>query len=251
MRPGFTIPDATARKLWSKFEDELERLNAYNHALALRGNIWSHSISYCRSMTAEGVCNRPWGKADLHSYTTSNILKLFEAGRRLNMAAAMARSGLAGIQVNAEGTDFSIVAPEGADVENMRFDVTMLPGAPMSTEGELGIAPFVVYGLVIVVGMVTGALTAVKVCNVLQKKYDVQLAQINRAAHKDFCSDPNSSTCKGWLAIKKEERLNEKQSWIDKLLGGGAGKALGAGVGLAVAIGLGIYAYSKYKGSKS
>jgi hypothetical protein len=254
MRLDVTNPDAAARRLWLKFEKDLDRLNRYNQALAWRGNIWSTAVHHCASMTTEGVCDRPWGRADLYNYTTANILKLFDAARRLNAADAMARSGIAAIQLNEDKTDFSIVVKEGTVnpdwIESASFDVSMLPGAPMSPGGELGIVPLLVYGVVVVVGMVTGALTAVSVCNVLQKKYDVQLTKLNRAAEKDFCSDPNSQTCKTWLGIRKEERLNEKQSWIDKLLGGGAGKALGAGVGLAVAIGLGLYAYSTYKSKK-
>lgn len=256
MRPGFIHPDAAARRLWLKFERYLDRLNRYNQALALRGNIWTEQIRYCKSMTTEGTCDRPWGRSDLYNYTSKNVRSLFEAGRRLNAAAALARSGTAAIQLNEDKTDFSIVVPEGTItpewIESARFDISMLPGSPMSPGGDLGVVfvPLVVYGLVVVVGMVTGALTAVSVCNVLQKKYDVQITELNRAAEKDFCSDPNSQTCKTWLGIRKEERLNEKQSWVDKILGGGAGKAIGAGVGLAVAIGLGLYAYSTYKSRK-
>lgn len=254
MQAGFIPPDATAKRLWLRFERDLDRLNRFNHALALRGNIWTASINYCASMTTEGVCDRPWGRADLYNYTRASILKLFDAGRRLNYAAGLARAGIAGIEVNADKTDFAIVVPKNAlsdsEIENAYFDKTMLPGAPMSTEGELGIIPLLVYGAIVVAGLVTGAITAVAVCNVMQKRYDVQLTELNLQAERDFCADPNSATCKGWLRIRKDQRLNEKQGWIDKLLGGGAGKAIGAGLGLAVAIGLGIYAFSKYRGRK-
>lgn len=256
MQPGYTIPDATARRLWLQFERDLLRLNKHNHALALRGNIWTHAINYCASITTEGDCDRPWGRRDLYDYTSAAVRKLFDSGRRLNAAAAMARAGIAAIQVDPDGKDFSIVVPKGGglnetDIESARFDKTMLPGAPMEG-GELGlpIIPLIVYGVVVVVGLVTGAVTSVAVCNVLQKKYDKDLTKLNNQAEKDFCSDPNSATCKGWLQIRKDERLNEKQGYIDKLLGGGAGKLIGTGIGAGAAVALGLFAWSIFKARK-
>lgn len=254
MQAGFIPPDATARRLWLRFERDLERLNRHNHALALRGNIWTASINYCASMTTEGVCNRPWGRTDLYNYTRASIVKLFDAGRRLNNAAAMARAGIAAIEVNEDKTDFDIVVPKSAlsdsEIENSYFDKTMLPGAPMAAGGELGIIPLLVYGAVVVAGLVTGAITAVAVCNVMQKRYDVQLTELNREAEKDFCADPNSPTCKGWLQIRKDQRLNEKQSYIDKLLGPGAGKMIGAGLGIGALVAIGLIAWSFTRGKK-
>ena len=254
MKPGFIPPDSTARRLWLKFERDLERLNRYNQALSLRGNIWAAAIEYCGSMTTEGVCNRPWGTPELFNYTQSSVRKLFDAGRRLNIAASMARAGVAAIKLNTDKTDFTIVVPKSAlnqaEIDNAYFDKTMLPGAPMAASGELGIAPLVVYGIVVVVGLVTGAITAVRVCNVLQKRYDVQLATLNRMADKDFCADPNSATCRTWLGIRKDEGLNKNQGYIDKLLGSGAGKTIGVGLGVGVAIAIGLVAWGMSRKKK-
>ena len=254
MQAGFIPPDATARRLWLRFERDLERLNRFNHALALRGNIWTTSINYCASMTTEGVCTRPWGRTDLYNYTRASIVKLFDAGRRLNNAAGMARAGIAAIELNEDNTDFSIVVPKSAlsasELETAYFDKSMLPGAPMAAGGELGIIPLLVYGAVVVAGLVTGAITAVAVCNVMQKRYDVQLETLNRMADEDFCADPNSATCRTWLQIRKDEGLNKKQGYIDKLLGPGAGKMIGAGLGIGALVVLGLIGWSVTRGKK-
>jgi hypothetical protein len=66
-------------------------------------------------------------------------------------------------------------------------------------------------------------------------KLVIEYKKLNKAADSVLCSDPKSDLCKNWNVVKEAQKIEEKESFADSLMGG---VSKGLSIGLAVAVGL-------------
>jgi hypothetical protein len=153
---------------------------------------------------------------------------------RLGLAMDAAESGELAIQPTTDGSDLNVVAPESLASKWEPYKVN----AGDVPTGQLGIAPLIVLGIIVVV-VIGGIATVAKLSDSYANKVSKDLAIATRQAEKHFCSDPNSATCLAWQARQKDQDVKQTQSAIDWLMGEGTGKALGKGIaGLAILVGI-------------
>lgn len=69
--------------------------------------------------------------------------------------------------------------------------------------------------------------------------------KLNAAAEATLCKDPDSELCKNWNSVKKEQKIEEKESFVDSLKG-----SISKGLMIAVALFAGMVALSMWKGVK-
>jgi hypothetical protein len=150
---------------------------------------------------------------------------------RIGNALYAAESGELAARPTPDGTDLDIVAPEQLASKWEPFKVN----AGDVPTGQLGIAPLIILGIVVVV-VIGGIATVTALSDSYANKVSKDLAIATRQAEIHFCNDPNSSTCLAWQARQKDQDVKQTQSAIDWLMGEGTGSAIGKGIaGLAIA----------------
>lgn len=86
-------------------------------------------------------------------------------------------------------------------------------------------------GLVIIAGCFATLWEIEKGHEEIEREYK----KLNSATENFLCKDPNSDTCKKWTVVKAEQKIEEKETFGERL---SAGLSKGLSIGVAVVIGL-------------
>lgn len=113
----------------------------------------------------------------------------------------------------------------GAYWRNGDFDIL----DPTQTMGALFIP--IAIGLVVLAGCFAALWEIEKGHESIAREYK----KLNSATENFLCKDPNSDTCKKWTVVKAEQKIEEKETFGERL---SAGISKGLSIGVAVVIGL-------------
>lgn len=185
-------------------------------------------------------CPYEFGNTKLRQAMTSKYLKIVNTVHTLRAALDAAEDGELGIELTPDG-DINLVTDDIAHPEAYdQYRLNMAALDPTLSGFPIVIALVVI----IIIGAVITTIAAIEAVN---NALDVQLEKQKAEADNVFCQDPTSDVCQAWLKKRETSGYNENESFLDKLFGKGAGKAVLGGAGIAIAIALGIWAFSQRK----
>lgn len=113
----------------------------------------------------------------------------------------------------------------------------------VETSQSLGVLfiPVIIGAAVILAGCFSALYYLGKESDLIKENYK----KLNAAAEATLCKDPDSEICKNWYVLKKEQKIEEKESFVDSLKG-----SLSKGVMIVVALFVGMVTLSMWKGVK-
>jgi len=204
---GSRQPTAAERSIFMKFRADVRRYGRKSQILALK--IANYELMR-GSVARFGMV--------LPSVDVQKALELAREYRRVSAWMAMLEGGRVGYQVR--GQEIDLTMPPGTNSDQI-VAIQNPPG--------LGAIPLIIWGVVVVVGLVGWVAKLYSDSQTLENQVDL----LKREGDARICSDPNSPACQSWKAVQQSEAYKGNSSMIAKLstgldaIGGSLKSAIG------------------------
>jgi len=204
---GARPPTSAERSIYLKFRADVQRYAKKSQILGFK--IANYEIMR-KAVARFGMV--------LPSVDGRKALELAREYRRVMAWMSMLEGGKVGFQVR--GQEIDLTMPPGTNSDQI-VAIQNPPG--------LGAIPMIVWGVVVVVGLVAWVAKLYSDSQTLENQVDI----LKREGDARICSDPNSPACQSWQAVQKSEAYKGNASMISKLstgldaLGGGIKSAIG------------------------
>ena len=175
-------------------------------------------------------------RADVQRYAKKSQILGFKIANYEIMRGAVARHGM--VLPSVDGRKALELAREyrrvmawmamleqrkiGFQVRGREIDLTMPPGTnsdqivAIQNPPGLGAIPLIVWGVVVVVGLVAWVAKLYSDSQTLENQVDI----LKREGEARICSDPNSPACQSWQAVQQSAAYKGNNSMIAKLSAG-------------------------------